>query len=265
MVAAASAEAPGGSGAYGAPIGGFQSQGNFGGNSFRGSSSGSGFGGFNGGAASGGYSGGSGSSGSFGGFGGSSSSGSFGGSSSSGSFGGISGGQQQGGEQDTAPKTFRYVSVHVAPEEPSTGEARQIRVPGGGNKHVNIIFVKTPSASGNQQTEVILPEQDQQKNLVYVLLKKDDSASNIKIRRPQAQAPKKPEVYFIRYKNEAEAQQALGGLGGQAGGLGGQGGLGGSSFGAGSSSGFGAGSSSAGGYPGGASQGSRPSTQYGIN
>ncbi len=56
----------------------------------------------------------------------------------------------------------------------------------GGDKHVNIIFVKTPSSSSSQQTEVILPEQDEHKNLVYVLLKKAEAANDIKIRRPQA-------------------------------------------------------------------------------
>lgn len=57
---------------------------------------------------------------------------------------------------------------------------------------MNIIFVKTPSTSSSQQTEVILPEQDEHKNLVYVLLKKAEAANDIKIRRPQAKLPQKP-------------------------------------------------------------------------
>lgn len=68
----------------------------------------------------------------------------------------------------------------------------------GGDKHVNIIFVKAPSSSSSQQTEVILPEQDEQKNLVYVLLKKGEASSDVRIRRPAARGPQKPEVYFIR-------------------------------------------------------------------
>jgi hypothetical protein len=115
--------------------------------------------------------------------------------------------QQQAPEQQQqhTPQTFKHVYVHVAPDEPEDRQARTIRVPGG-DKHVNIIFVKTPSSSSSQQTEVILPEQDEHKNLVYVLLKKGEASSDIKIRRPQAQRPQKPEVYFIRYKGQEQGQ-----------------------------------------------------------
>jgi len=99
------------------------------------------------------------------------------------------------------PQVFRHVFVHSAPDEAGHSQSRVIRVPGG-DKHVNIIFVKTPSSSSNQQTEVILPEQDQHKNLVYVLLKKGENTADIKVRRPPTQTPSKPEVFFIRYKNE---------------------------------------------------------------
>jgi len=101
------------------------------------------------------------------------------------------------------PQVFKHVYVHTAPDEPADQQNRVIRVPGG-DKHVNIIFVKTPSSSSSSQTEVILPDQDEQKNLVYVLLKKAENSNDIKIRRPQAQRPQKPEVYFIRYKGQEE-------------------------------------------------------------
>lgn len=39
-------------------------------------------------------------------------------------------------------------------------------------------------------------------NLVYVLLKKGENSNDVKIRRPAAQRPQKPEVYFIRYKGQ---------------------------------------------------------------
>ncbi|CAL8126890.1 unnamed protein product [Orchesella dallaii] len=109
-------------------------------------------------------------------------------------------------QQEHVSQTFKHVYVHVAPDEPEDRQARTIRVPGG-DKHVNIIFVKTPSSSSSQQTEVVLPEQDEHKNLVYVLLKKGEASSDIKIRRPQAQRPQKPEVYFIRYKGQEQQQQ----------------------------------------------------------
>jgi len=108
-------------------------------------------------------------------------------------------------EPQHTPQVHKHVYVHVAPDEPEDRQARTIRVPGG-DKHVNIIFVKTPSSSSSQQTEVVLPEQDEHKNLVYVLLKKGEASSDIKIRRPQAQRPQKPEVYFIRYKGQDQQQ-----------------------------------------------------------
>jgi len=117
--------------------------------------------------------------------------------------GGSSGGYQQ--EQQHVPQTFKHVYVHVAPDKPVDSQSRVIRVPGG-DKHVNIIFVKTPSSSSSQQTEVILPEQDEHKNLVYVLLKKGENNADIKIRKPAAARPTKPDVYFIRYKDQAQQQ-----------------------------------------------------------
>jgi len=119
----------------------------------------------------------------------------------------------------------RYVSIHVAPDDPEDQQARVIRVPGNMDKHVNIIFVKAPSGSSSQNTEVILPEQPEQKTLVYVLVKKAESSSDVKIRAPQPTRPSKPEVFFIRYKNQG------GGGGGEGEGAGVGGGAG-SSYGA---------------------------------
>ncbi len=130
------------------------------------------------------------------------------------------------------PQVFRHVYVHSAPDEPEDRQSRTIRVPGG-DKHVNIIFVRTPSSSSSHQTEVILPEQDEHKNLVYVLLKKGENSADVKIRRPAAQAPQKPEVYFIRYGGQ-QAQGYSGGAGGSSGSSSG-GSIGGGSIGGGSS------------------------------
>jgi len=85
---------------------------------------------------------------------------------------------------------------------------------------VNIIFVKTPSASSQQQTEVILPEQNEQKTLVYVLLKKGEANSDIRVRAPASRTPSKPEVYFIRYANANGGAGSAGGNGGNGGSIG---------------------------------------------
>jgi hypothetical protein len=116
------------------------------------------------------------------------------------------GGGYQGQQEQHVPQVFKHVYVHVAPDEAPDAQSRVIRVPGG-DKHVNIIFVKTPSSSSSQQTEVILPEQDEHKNLVYVLLKKGEASSDVKIRRPAAPRQQKPDVYFIRYKDQQQQAQ----------------------------------------------------------
>jgi len=109
-------------------------------------------------------------------------------------------------------QVFRHVYVHAAPDFPEDQQARVIRIPGGQDKHVNIIFVKTPSQSANQQTEVILPDRDEQKTVVYVLHRKFDPTTDLKIRAPRPQPPTKPDVYFIRYKeNNGAAGYSNGG------------------------------------------------------
>jgi len=99
-------------------------------------------------------------------------------------------------------QVFRHVYVHSAPDDVIEQSNRVIRVPGGGNKHVNIIFVKAPSTSSHQQTEVHLPEHPQSKTVVYVLVKKGSHSADVKVRAPPAPSQPKPEVYFIRYKNK---------------------------------------------------------------
>jgi len=108
------------------------------------------------------------------------------------------------GPNTYTPKTLRNVYVYSAPDEPANSQSRVINVPGG-DKHVNILFVKTPSSSSSHQTEVVLPEQDEHKNLVYVLLKKGSNSADVKITRPQAKTPQKPEVNFIRYGEDGPA------------------------------------------------------------
>jgi hypothetical protein len=47
-----------------------------------------------------------------------------------------------------------------------------------------------------------LPAPDEQKTLIYVLVKKPDEVPEIHIPTPAPTKPSKPEVYFIRYKTQ---------------------------------------------------------------
>jgi hypothetical protein len=108
-----------------------------------------------------------------------------------------------------SPKVYKHISIHIPPkEEFDVPMRRLIRPMNQPDKHVNIIFVKAPSSSSAQQTEVILPEQNEQRTVVYVLLKKSEPGQNdIKIRQPQPSKPPRPEVFFVQYGNKDQSLQ----------------------------------------------------------
>jgi hypothetical protein len=66
----------------------------------------------------------------------------------------------------------------------------------------------------------VIPQfaQDEQKTLIYVLVKEPEEAPEINIPAPVPNVSSKPEVYFIRYKTQKEAGGAIGGHGGGIGG-----------------------------------------------
>ncbi|CAL8122789.1 unnamed protein product [Orchesella dallaii] len=119
------------------------------------------------------------------------------------------------GSEIEGPKVFRHISLFVAPQEPEQNRVRTIQTQGNPDKHVNVIFIKAPSQSNSQQTEVILPEQPEQKTLVYVLVKRPEAAgNNVRVRGPSPTKPSAPEVYFIKYK-DGNGNAAAGELSGQ--------------------------------------------------
>jgi hypothetical protein len=65
-------------------------------------------------------------------------------------------------------------------------------------------------------TAPVIPQfaQDEQKTLIYVLVKKPEEAPEINIPAPVTTVSSKPEVYFIRYKTQKEAGGVIGCHGG---------------------------------------------------
>ena len=212
-------EAPGGypysqpSGSYGAPGGG--SSGGFGGFSGNGVSSG-GFGSSSfssggsyssGGSLGGGFGGGSGLGGGHslgGGFGGGGLTGGGGSFGSGSSFGGGSiggGGSSFGGGGGTLIQ--KHIYVHVPPPEaPEERPARPISLPGPAQKHYKIIFIKAPTPPTPTAPVIPALQQDEQKTLIYVLVKKPEEAPEINLPTAIPTQPSKPEVYFIKYKTQ---------------------------------------------------------------
>lgn len=80
---------------------------------------------------------------------------------------------------------------------------------GAAQKHYKIIFIKAPSYQTYTQAQIQLARQNEEKTLVYVLVKKPEDQEDIRIDAPAPTAPSKPEVYFIKYKAN---KQATGGI-----------------------------------------------------
>ncbi|XP_047533106.1 acanthoscurrin-1 isoform X2 [Vanessa atalanta] len=155
-----------------------------------------------------------------------------------GSIGGGIGGGGFGGGFGGAPIVQKHIYVHVPPPEPE--EQRPQVISGGAvpQKHYKIIFIKAPAPPAPITPIIPAQAQNEEKTLVYVLVKKPDEQPDITIPTAAPTQPSKPEVYFIKYKTQKEGGSIGGGAigGGIGGGIIG-GGIGGSGIGGGISGG----------------------------
>lgn len=69
-------------------------------------------------------------------------------------------------------------------------------------KHYRIVFIKAPTEAPVTYPTIPLQPPDEEKTLVYVLVKKPDPLPELILPRPATTIPTKPEVYFIRYKTQ---------------------------------------------------------------
>lgn len=114
------------------------------------------------------------------------------------------------GPPTTTPAAIihKHIYVHVPPPEPEyttpTRPAAVLPV----QKHYRIIFIKAPTQS--IPTLPTLPDAptNEEKTIVYVLVKKPDDVPEIALPTPASTVPSKPEVYFIRYKAEESTTTA---------------------------------------------------------
>jgi len=102
-----------------------------------------------------------------------------------------------------APIIHRHVYVHVPPPEPEYSEPRPTNEVLPVQRHYRIIFIKAPSQPA--PTPPVIPnlQENEEKTIVYVLVKKPEDVPEIVFPTPASTVPTKPEVYFIRYKAEA--------------------------------------------------------------
>ncbi|XP_065364154.1 probable basic-leucine zipper transcription factor Q [Calliphora vicina] len=115
--------------------------------------------------------------------------------------------QQQYPTQDTVTKD---IYVHVAPEDGEDQRYQQPALPPAPpRKHYRIVFIKAPSQNINKAALRIQQAPTEEKTIIYVLTKKPDPLDlQAAIQDVQPKQPSKPEVYFIKYKTQEEAQHA---------------------------------------------------------
>jgi hypothetical protein len=71
------------------------------------------------------------------------------------------------------------------------------------------VFIKAPTPPTPTAANIQLPGQDEQKTLIYVLVKKPDEAEALNIQQPAPTQPSKPEVYFIKYKTQKQVSTCI--------------------------------------------------------
>jgi hypothetical protein len=109
------------------------------------------------------------------------------------------------------PVITKSYYVHAAPEddEPEIINRQHVVRP---RKHYNIVFVKAPSPKYSPGSNVNIFPENEEKTIVYVLLGKGEGPQvdgNGELVLPPQKPPSKPEVVFVRYNNEQEAQRAI--------------------------------------------------------
>lgn len=103
------------------------------------------------------------------------------------------------------PIVTKHVYAFAAPEDPEEKAGPRYVQVGRARKNYKVIFIKAPTY-GQSPVIPILP-QNEDKTIVYVLSKKP-SEQDIQLPEPPVTPPSKPEVFFLKYKTQQEADQA---------------------------------------------------------
>ncbi|XP_011560910.3 extensin [Plutella xylostella] len=102
------------------------------------------------------------------------------------------------------PVVHKHVYVHVPPPDNELPRPpKQVYVPPP-QKHYKIVFIKAPTPPTPTAPVIPVQPQDEQKTLIYVLVKKPEEQPDLVIPTPAPTQPAKPEVYFIRYKTQKQ-------------------------------------------------------------
>ncbi|XP_037977974.2 FK506-binding protein 5 [Plutella xylostella] len=112
-----------------------------------------------------------------------------------------------------APLVQKHIYVHVPPPEPVEQRIPNIPAVAPPQKHYKIIFIKAPTPPTPTAPIIPVQPQNEEKTLVYVLVKKPEEQPDIVIPTPAPTQPSKPEVYFIKYQTQKENGGISSGIG----------------------------------------------------
>lgn len=101
-----------------------------------------------------------------------------------------------------APIIHKHVYVHIPPVEPDYPAAPRPVAVSPVQKHYRIIFIKAPTQSVPTPPPPAQAPENEEKTIVYVLVKRPDDVQMVEVPTPAPTVPSKPEVYFIRYKTQ---------------------------------------------------------------
>lgn len=108
-----------------------------------------------------------------------------------------------------APVIHKHIYVHVPPSEPDYPAAtRPLSEVQPAQKHYRIIFIKAPIQAIPTLPPLLPAPENEEKTIVYVLVRRPDDAPEVVVPTPAPTIPSKPEVYFIRYRTEVSTTSA---------------------------------------------------------
>ncbi|XP_065354442.1 uncharacterized protein LOC135948920 [Calliphora vicina] len=114
---------------------------------------------------------------------------------------GVQGYQQQ-------PLVSKRFFIHSAPEEEEVEIQQKDIVIGQPRKNFNVVFIKSPAGAAQKTKIRVIPAVNEEKTVIYVLAKKaGENEVTAHIEEPHTTTAK-PEVFFIKYKTNEEAEHA---------------------------------------------------------
>lgn len=140
--------------------------------------------------------------------------------------GGYSSGQTSGGDINDAfgvvtdsagsvgynkeAEVSKQLYFFAAPEDEEEEVNAKIDLPPPPPKKTyKIIFIKAPTYRNQATINIPAPPQNEEKTLVYVLVKKPEGQPKVRFQDAAPTQPSKPEVFFIKYKTQKEAEAAV--------------------------------------------------------